>query len=354
MNHDRRDRAAAAVQSLSPGYFPFVMATSIISTGTFLLGPSWLSRLLFVIAAAGLAVLIVAVVIQLVRFRSSVAAGFQDPGRVFGFFAIAAGLDVFGIRLAIAGHPLATAILAGLAAVLWLVLTYAVPASLLLARSHDSAVGDVNGTWLLWVVATQSLALVASTLAPVWPSQARLLAPVAIGLWSIGLVLYLLLASLILLHWLTEPMTPQTLGPPYWILMGATAIIVLAGARIQRLPAGLAAVRASAGFVEGFSFALWAFGTWWIPLLVVLGIWRHIRHHWPLTYEPSLWSVVFPLGMYSVATLTFGTVAHLSFMEPLGRFMLWVAVAAWVAVAGAFAARWRASRRRRCTVPGVA
>ncbi len=31
------------------------------------------------------------------------AAGFHDPGRVFGFFAIAAGM--LGIRLAAAGRP---------------------------------------------------------------------------------------------------------------------------------------------------------------------------------------------------------------------------------------------------------
>jgi tellurite resistance protein TehA-like permease len=333
------DRTATAVNNLSPGYFPFVMATSIISTATFLLGPSWLSRVLLVIASAGLAVRSVAVVIQLVRFRPGVAAEFHDPGRVFGFFAIPAGIDVLGIRLAAAGHPLATGILACVAAAIWLVLTYAVPASLLVARSHDSAVGDVNGTWLLWVVATQSLSVVASTLIPAWPSQSGLLAPVAVGLWSIGLVLYLLLVSLILLHWLTVPMTPQTLTPPYWILMGATAIIVLAGARILGLPAALPAVKATAGFVEGFSFALWAFGTWWIPLLVVLGIWRHVRQHWPLTYEPALWSVVFPLGMYSVATLAFGEAARLAFMHPLARVTIWVAVAAWVLVAAAFLVR---------------
>jgi len=189
------------------------------------------------------------------------------------------------------------------------------------------------------VVATQSLSLVASTLARVWPSQAGLLAPVAVGLWSIGLVLYLLLVSLILQRWLTVPVTPQALSPPYWILMGATAIIVLAGARILSLPPTPSVVRATAGFVEGFSFALWAFGTWWILLLVVLGFWRYVRHHWPLSYEPALWSVVFPLGMFSVARLTFGKVAHLAFMEPLSRFMLWVAVAAWVAVTAAFLAR---------------
>jgi hypothetical protein len=37
--------------------------------------------------------------------------------------------------------------------------------------------------------------------------------------------------------------------------------------------------------------------------------------------------------------LSFGKVAHLSFMEPLSRFMLWVAVAAWVVVAVAFLVR---------------
>ena len=315
------------------------MATGIISTGTYLLGPSWLSRALLAAASIGLVVLSAALLARVIIFRSSVAADIQAPDRVFGFFTITAGADVLGVRLAAAGHPLATAILASAAAAVWLALTYGVPASLLLTRARDSVLGGVNGTWLLWVVATQSLSLTASTLVPAWPSQSGLLAPAATGLWSVGLVLYLLLVSLILLRWLTVAMTPATLGPPYWILMGATAITVLAGARILNLPAALPAVRATAGFVEGFSFTLWAFGTWWIPLLVILGFWRHVRHHWPLTYEPTLWSVVFPLGMYSVATLVFGKAAHLAFTEPLARFMLWVAVAAWALVAAAFLAR---------------
>ena len=49
--------------------------------------------------------------------------------------------------------------------------------------------------------------------------------------------------------------------------------------------------------------------------------------------------MVFPLGMYSVATLTFGKAAHLAFMAPLARVMLWVAVAAWALVAAAFLTR---------------
>jgi len=237
--------------------------------------------------------------------------------------------------------------LAGLAAAVWLVLTYAVPARVLLARADDSALGGVNGTWLLWVVGTQSLALAAAVVVPTWPSQSGLLAPFATGLWSIGLVLYLLLVSLILLRWVTVAVTPQTLGAPYWILMGATAITVLAGAKILDLPRTLPAVRAMAGFVEGFSYALWAFGTWWIPLLVILGFWRYVRQRWPLTYEPTLWAVVFPLGMYSVATLSFGKAAGLAFMKPLSRVMLWVAVAAWVLVAAALLARLARRPTRR-------
>jgi tellurite resistance protein TehA-like permease len=343
-------RTATAIKDLDPGCFAFVMATSIISTGTFLLGPSWLSRVLLVIASAGFVVLGAALVIRLVLFRSSVSADALAPTRVFAFFTITAGMDVLGVRFAAAGHPLVTTILAALAAVVWLGLTYGVPASLLVARTHDSVLGGVNGTWLLWAVSTQSLSVVASTLVTTWPSQSGLLAPVAVGLWSVGLLLYLLLVSLIMLRWLTVPMTPETLGPSYWILMGAAAISVLAGARILSLHAALPVVRATAGFVEGFSYAFWAFGTWWIPLLIVLGLWRHVGHHWPLTYESTLWSVVFPLGMYSVATLSFGKAAHLAFMEPLSRFMLWVAVAAWVVVAVAFLARL--TRQSREAAPG--
>lgn len=76
------------------------------------------------------------------------------------------------------------------------------------------------------------------------------------------------------------------------------------------------------------------------------GLWRHVRRHWPLAYEPALWSVVFPLGMYSVATLTYGKTTHIAFMEPIARVMIWVAVVAWVLVAAAFLTRLTRSLRK--------
>ena len=78
---------------MHPGYFAFVMATGIISTGTFLLGPLWLSRVLLAAASAGLVVLTAALVMRLAFFRSSVVADIQAPDRVFGFFTITAVSD---------------------------------------------------------------------------------------------------------------------------------------------------------------------------------------------------------------------------------------------------------------------
>jgi tellurite resistance protein TehA-like permease len=328
-------RMARAIRDLPPASFAFVMATGIISVGADAFGPAWLSRALLAIATIGLVVLAGMLLIRLLRYRANVAADARAPEKTFGFFTIVAGTEVVGVRLVAAGHPLVTAVLAMLAAAVWLGLTYALPAGLLLTRENDSLLGGVDGTWLLWVVGTQSLAITAAALVKAWPAQAGLLAPSAAGLWAVGLVLYLLLVSIILLRWLTVPMTAAALGPPYWILMGATAITVLAGAGLLALPASLAVRAATEPFVAGFSFVLWSFGTWWIPLLIILGLWRHLAHHWPLAYETALWSVVFPLGMYSVATLAYGKVTKLAFMTSIAHVMLWVAIIAWTAVAAA-------------------
>jgi len=91
----------------------------------------------------------------------------------------------------------------------------------------------------------------------------------------------------------------------------------------------------STGFVKGTCIVFWPFGTWLIPLLIVLGLWRHLLRQWPLRYEGVLWTVVFPIGMYGVATVSFGMAVRISFTEPLGRGVFWVAAAVWLVVAAA-------------------
>ena len=73
----------------------------------------------------------------------------------------------------------------------------------------------------------------------------------------------------------------------------------------------------------------WAFATWLIPALVAAGWWRHRTHGVPLRYEATLWSVVFPLGMYAVAGIYLGRANSLPLVGAIGAAWLWVAFAAW-------------------------
>jgi tellurite resistance protein TehA-like permease len=322
-------------RQLPPRAFAFVMATGIISVGAYRLGPVWLSRTLLVIACVGFALVAIAFFIRCWRYPTRVVADWRAADRAFGYFTVVAGIDTVAARLDLAGHPLAAAILAAVGAGAWLFLTYALPATVVLWRSERSVLSSVDGEWLLWVVGAQSIAVVAASLVSTWPSEGELLATCAVVVWSVGIVLYLLLVAVIFVRWLSLPAEPAAHGPAYWILMGACAIGVLAGAGIEALPHSLAARAAVGGTVEGLTFVLWSFGSWWIPVLVVFAAWRHVARRLPLSYDSAAWSFVFPLGMYCAATQRFGVVAHLAFMRPIAQVALWVAVAAWVVVAAA-------------------
>jgi tellurite resistance protein TehA-like permease len=54
--------------------------------------------------------------------------------------------------------------------------------------------------------------------------------------------------------------------------------------------------------VDGLNLTVWAWGTWWLPLLVMFGVWKHVVRRMPITYTQMLWGLVFPLAMYAVAT----------------------------------------------------
>jgi len=59
-------------------------------------------------------------------------------------------------------------------------------------------------------------------------------------------------------------------------------------------------------------------------------VWRHVVHRIPLRYEATLWSVVFPLGMYGVGGHYLGQADHLPIVKAIGANESWVALAAWL------------------------
>lgn len=321
-------RTDAAVGNLPPSSFAFVMATAITALGFDLLDRRAISLTLISIAVAGGIVLMAATVWRLVRHGRRVMDDARNAATTFGFFTIVAACNVVGAYASMSGNVTAFTWLAIFSAAVWLLLTYILPANVLLTHGDRSVLSDVNGTWFLWVVGTQSVATSSAIAARHFHPE--VMSAVSIGLWGVGIALYMIVATLVTLRMLVQENLPTRLSPAYWIFMGATAISVLAGSRILLLPMDLAVMRVAGQFVSGMSFLLWSLGLWWIPLLIVFGIWRHFFRRVPVTYEAALWSIVFPLGMYSVASILYGLTGELEFMIRVGQTGIWVAGVVWV------------------------
>lgn len=322
------------VRDLHPSYFALVMATGIVSRAMRLDGAVALSDVLLAVALTAFVVMSAAYALRLVRYRREFAADARDPRRAFGFFTFGAAAGVLAAPLAASGDTAPAAVLLVLAVTGWLLLSYVVPMLVGGEETLRPPLAGANGTWFVWAVGAQAVAVAATAFPPPVPAA---LAALGICCWMIGVVLYLVVAVLVATARLEFPLRPGDPTAPYWVFMGATAISVLAGSQILRLrddPLALA-VHATA---SGLSVMMWAFGTWLIPLLVALAGWRHLLCHVSLRYEPAFWAVVFPVGMYGVASRELGVVLHVSWLVTLGRYGAWVALATWTAVAAAMAA----------------
>jgi tellurite resistance protein TehA-like permease len=192
----------------------------------------------------------------------------------------------------------------------------------------------LSGVWLLAVVATQSVSVLGSLLArSMSDSTAAAVLFGALCFWLVGVMLYVWLIALIFYRMTFLPMTPADLTPPYWINMGAMAISVLAGVTLGANAARFAPLAELMPFVKGMTWMFWATATWWLPLLLALGAWRHIARRFPLRYDHGYWGAVFPLGMYSVCTQRLAREYGVDFLTPWGVGFAWVGLAAWAATA---------------------
>jgi tellurite resistance protein TehA-like permease len=317
-----------AVRTLNPGYFALVMATGIVSLAMQNHHAYALSVALLWVTVLAYAVLLIVSLCRVVAFPDRVAADLSDPARAFGYFTFVAATDVLGTRLAADRHHAVALLLLGIGWLAWLVFGYVIPWTAVLGQARRPVLQFANGTWFIWVVASQSIAVLAAALEPSVTAGRRELALLAVFSWSVGAFLYAAAGVFVAARLLLYPVRPADLTPPYWVAMGATAITVLAGARIVQM-ADAPMVAATRGLIAGASVVFWAFGSWLIPPLIAAAIWRHVVHRVPLRYEAPLWSVVFPLGMYGVGGHYLGQADHLPIVKAIGADESWVALAAW-------------------------
>lgn len=343
-------RSALSLADLSPSNFGMVMATGIVSIAMHQLGHPRLALALLAVNAVLYGALWLLSALRLLRHPARVRADLLDHARAPGFFTWVAATGVLGSQcVLLAGAWRVGWWLWGLTAALWLLLVYGILTLLTVRAAKPALERGINGVWLLTVVATQSIAVLGVLLAPqLAGGPQRALYFVALALWLSGGMLYIWIMGLIFYRTTFLALAPEALTPPYWINMGAMAISTLAGAQLVQAAPQLPWLRSLQPFIEGFTLFYWASGSWWIPMLLLLGVWRYVIRRVPLRYDPMYWGAVFPLGMYAVCTLALARALDLDFLAWLPPLFGAAALLAWVLAFGGLLhriGRWLRQRR---------
>ena len=323
----------AGLSDLSPAYFGMVMATGIVSLAAHLLGMPGIARALFQLNIVVYAVLWLLTVLRMVRYPRRFFGDMIDHLRGPGFFTIVAGTSVLGSQFVLlaADYRAGTALWAA-AITLWIALTYTIFAGFTIKAQKPTLDQGISGAWLLAVVATQSIAVLSALLAAHIGQPGKLeMNFLALSMWLWGGMLYIWMMSLIFYRYTFFPFSPGDLSPPYWINMGAMAISTLAGSLLIINAPDAPFLLSLLPFIKGFTVFYWATGTWWIPMLVVLALWRHVYRRFPLKYDPLYWGAVFPLGMYAASTQEMIVAMEFDFLAFLPPVFLYLGLVAWTA-----------------------
>jgi len=319
-----------ATRDLFPAYFALVMATGIVSIACHLLKMDILAIPLFYLNQFFYIVLWILTLIRLVRYPMKVFSDLSNHRVGSGFLTIVAATNVLGSQFVIlqANETIALYLwVLGLA--LWFLLIYTLFTVFTVKEEKPTLEDGINGGWLLFIVSTQSVPVLGMLIVSRFEAWQEMFTFSMLGFYLLGCMFYILIISLIMYRFLFFKIEAEEMNPSYWINTGAVAITTLAGANI--LLRGHASFLADfAPFIKGFTVFFWAAGTWWIPYLFIVGAWRHFYKRYPLTYHPVYWGLVFPMGMYTVATFRVAQEFNSDFLLLIPQYFIYLALVAWV------------------------
>ncbi|HEY9278573.1 MAG TPA: tellurite resistance/C4-dicarboxylate transporter family protein [Eoetvoesiella sp.] len=339
---------------MSPSYFGMVMATGIVSLAAHFLSRDVIAHALFMVNLGLYALLCVLTLARAARYPRLFFGDMIDHLRGPGFFTSVAATSVLGSQYIVLSQNWQAAFVLWAAAIaLWLILTYTIFAALTVKSSKPTLDRGINGGWLLAVVATQSIAVLSALLAPHVGQPYRIeMNFFALSMWLWGGMLYIWMMSLIFYRYTFFVFSPSDLVPPYWINMGAMAISTLAGSLLIANAPSAPYLVSLLPFLKGFTIFYWATGTWWIPMLLLLGVWRYVYKRFPVRYDPLYWGAVFPLGMYAASTHKMNAVMGFEFLGLVPIVFFYAALAAWaLTFAGLLYELWQNAVKYRRSIP---
>lgn len=348
-------RLKRSVENLHPAYFAMVMATGVVAIAANWFRLRWIAVPLGLLNVVAFVVLSVMTGARVLFYPSAFWRDLTDHTRGVGFFTIVAGTGVLGTQsILIFGHYRAATVLWFASIVLWTAFTYSIFTGFTVKEQKPTLAEGINGGWLIAVVATQAVANLGTWLLPEFTGYAEPILFFSLALWLCGGMLYIWMISLIFYRYTFFRFLPSDLMPPYWINMGAMAISTLVGANLVK-HAGLAPfIEGFVPFLKGFTILFWATATWWIPMLFILAIWRHVYKKFKFVYDPLYWGAVFPLGMYTVATLRLSDAMRLPFLSAISGVFIYFALIAWLLTFAGLVGSLAGSLRREAVMERVA
>ncbi|NOS36290.1 MAG: C4-dicarboxylate ABC transporter, partial [Deltaproteobacteria bacterium] len=316
------------LENLYPGYYTLTMATGIIGVAMHLLGLPVVGDQFYMLTIISWCVLTLIYTVRLVCFPKAVLNDLMNPRLTFNFFTFVAGTSVAGLLLDLHGHHLLTLLCWVVAFLAWVILLY-FSFSVLMLLHGERNVNVVDGGWLICIVGTESLVLLGLKTIPYIGDYDASMMLAIFMLWGVGLILYGIFVALFCYRIFFMEMKAEDFTPQMWVIMGAAAICANASSGLDMADPVLVVIAEVHAFIDSVALLSWAWATWWIPLLVIISFWKHVIKKVPLRYDPRQWSVVFPLGMYTVASVQLSLASEVDALHEISHIMIWAAIALW-------------------------